>query len=113
MASIRTSLTAKQWSTIDAVMDNVAANARITGEPSEARADSIREAGVAQLPLSRPWPPGDDLVSVTLPEEDWKFVLDSLEASEKINEELGLQESLTVVRSAREAVRSQLNSRPS
>ena len=61
MIDIALQLTARQWATIDATMDNVAQDAQDSYEDPEP-AGAIREAGRQQVPWvgrDRRWPPMD------------------------------------------------------
>jgi hypothetical protein len=103
-------LTARQWATIDADMDNAAAQARDTfGDDAPARA--IRQAGWDQVPWVGPtkeWPADTQVITIRLTREQWEFVLAFLRGSAPVYEELGDETSLRLGQDAANAVQEQL-----
>jgi hypothetical protein len=70
-------LTARQWATVDATMDN-AAQAAIDRYEDDALPVSIREAGWAQVPWvgdDRSWPPDEQIITIALSREQWDLVV--------------------------------------
>jgi hypothetical protein len=71
------SLTARQWATIDATLDNSEQNAIDSGD-DPARASVIRHAGWDQVPWVGPekaWPPDDSVVVISLRRTQWDHAL--------------------------------------
>ena len=110
MTAIPLQMTARQWATIDAAMDNAAHNARDSFEDPEP-AHGVREAGWQQVPWvgqDRQWPPMDQVLTISLRRDQWELALDVLAADDPIYEDLGDLESLRLGRDAREAISRQL-----
>ena len=110
MTAISLQLTARQWATIDAVMDNVSHNARDSFEDPEP-AHAIREAGWQQVPWvgpDRQWPPMEQVITIVLRRYQWQLALDELAAADPISADLGDLDSLRLGRDAREAIIRQL-----
>lgn len=112
MANLRLSLTARQWATIDAQMDNSAYMMReaaaARGEVSEEDMPrlgflglddlprSIRQSGSTQVPWVGPdqlWPPDDQVLSIELSDTQWQFIATELRNAAGVYEHLGDQES--------------------
>jgi hypothetical protein len=113
VTAISLQLTARQWATIDAVMDNMSHNARDSFEDPEP-AHAIREAGWQQVPwvgIDRQWPPMEQVITISLRRDQWQLALDGIAADEPIYEDLGDLESLRLGRDAREAIIRQLPDR--
>ena len=103
-------LTARQWATIDATMDNAAHSARDSFEDAEP-AHAIREARWQQVPWvgqNRRWPPMEQVLTISLRRDQWQLALQQLAAAAPVYEELGDLESLHLGRDAREAISRQL-----
>ena len=110
MTAIPLQMTARQWATIDAAMDNAAHNARDSFE-DPGPAHGVREAGWQQVPWvgqDRQWPPMDQVLTISLRRDQWELALDVLAADDPIYEDLGDLESLRLGRDAREAISRQL-----
>lgn len=110
MTDIPLQLTARQWATVDANMDNAAQSAQdeyLDPEP----ACAIREAGSKQVPWvgeDRQWPPMDQVLTIRLRRDQWQFALASLADDDPVYQELGDLDSLRHGRDAREAISQQL-----
>jgi hypothetical protein len=103
-------LTARQWATIDAIMDNAAQSAIDLGADNE-RQMAIRQAGWDQVPWvgeNKQWPPDDQVITIDLTTDQWLIALSELEASDPVYEEIGDVESRDLGRSAGQAIRRQL-----
>ena len=110
MTAIPLQLTARQWATIDAAMDNAAHNDRDSFEDPEP-AQVIREAGWQQVPWvgqDRQWPTMDQVLTISLRRDQWQLALDVLAADDPIYEDLGDLESLHLGRDARVAISRQI-----
>lgn len=86
---VRKVLSVRQWQTIDAILDNLAATEQVDGDPSAAqRAGRLREVGWDAL-HSHPqagqgtagWPPDDSPFDVALTADDWDFARLAVERS--------------------------------
>ena len=110
MAELSLRLTARQWATIDANMDNVASQARDTfGDDGPARA--IRQAGWDQVPWVGPakdWPEDKHVLTIRLTHEQWEFALTCLRSSAQVYEELRDETSLQLGQDAEDAIQTQL-----
>jgi hypothetical protein len=105
-------LTARQWATVDAIMDNAAKSAVdvYSSDPEPARA--LRQAGWDQVPWvgeRREWPPMDQVLTIRLRRDQWEFALAALAHDDPIYEELGDQQSLRLGRDAWAAITRQLH----
>lgn len=108
MADIRLGLTARQWATIDAQMDNSAylmrEGAVARGEVAECDMPrlgflglddlpkSIRQSGSAQVPWVGPdqvWPPDEQVLSIELSDSQWQFIATELRKAAGIYGRLG------------------------
>jgi hypothetical protein len=77
-------LTARQWATVDAAMDN-AARAAIDEYDDAGPAVNIREAGWAQIPRvgeASNWPPMNQLITIALRRDQWDLVVTALLGTE-------------------------------
>ena len=113
MTSISLTLTARQWATVDACMDNLVSIAVVKGE-DVSLPRSIRQAGWDQIPWvgeSRLWPPMAQLVTIDLSLEQWQLAVSRLRHDEPVYECLGDAESANLDRDAREAITTQLSAR--
>jgi hypothetical protein len=102
-------LTARQWATVDATMDNAASNAGTAGQDRPAQA--IRQAGWDQVPWVGPakeWPADGEILTIRLRRDQWKYVLSRLESETHVYEELRDEMSLHLGRNAERAIRTQL-----
>lgn len=78
--SISLELTARQWATIDARMDNVVSNAiDFDDEQAVQVGTAIRRAGWDQVPwIEGEWPPMEQVITITLSLPQWRFVATEL-----------------------------------
>lgn len=74
-------LATRQWQVVDAVVDNEVNTRAEEGDHRFVDIGlSVREAGWDQVTgESRTWPPGDQIVTVTLSLEQWGLVVSSLD----------------------------------
>ena len=103
-------LTAGQWATIDATMDN-AVQAAIDDFADHSQAMAIREAGWEQVPWvgeAKQWPPDDQLIGIALRREQWDLVLAELDGGAASYTRLGDATGLALGQAAGAAVREQL-----
>jgi hypothetical protein len=108
--SLSLRLTARQWATADAAMDNLASDAAQSGE-DDRPALMIREAGWQQVPwvgARKEWPADEEVLTITLSREQWHLVVGRLAQDHEIYADLGDQESLRLGRDAEHAIRRQL-----
>jgi hypothetical protein len=70
------------WHCIDGTMDNIVAVEIVEGDPDNVvdLAESIRQAGWDQIACGEPWPHQDVVVTASLSQEQWTFVLASLKS---------------------------------
>jgi hypothetical protein len=108
--SISLELTARQWATIDARMDNVVSHAIDSDDEQAVQVGTaIREAGWDQAPwVEGEWPPMEQVVTITLSLPQWRFVTAELMEAIPGWERLGDQESLDLCRSALDELLPQL-----
>jgi hypothetical protein len=110
MAAISLRLTARQWATVDATMDNLASNARSSGEDDQP-ALRIREAGRAQVPwvsAAKEWPADDEVLTITLRRDQWGLAVRQLQQDHGVYQKLGDRQSLELGLNAERAIRRQL-----
>lgn len=115
MADPLVQLTARQWATIDACMDNAVKNA-IDAASDPEPAQAIRQAGWDQAPWvgqGRQWPPMEQVLTIRLRRDQWQLALDALALDDPVYEQLGDEESLQLGRDAHVTVTGQLGSTPS
>jgi hypothetical protein len=111
VAEVPIRLTAGQWATVDATMDNAAQSAVDTYYSDPEPALAVRQAGWDQVPWvgeRREWPPMDQVLTIRLRREQWQLALDALAHDDPIYERLGDQESLRLGREAHAAITRQL-----
>lgn len=104
------SLTARQWATVDASMDNAAWAERASGG-DDGPVRAIRQAGRDQVPWVGPekqWPADEEAMTISLTPDQWEFVVRCLERDAPSYEELGDGTSLALGRDAECAIRAQL-----
>jgi hypothetical protein len=108
--SIGVELTARQWATIDADMDNAVSDAIDAGDDRSAElGTAIRKAGWDQVPwVEGDWPLMEQVITITLSAAQWQFVTGQLVRSTPTYERLGDQESLDLARSALDRLLPQL-----
>jgi hypothetical protein len=108
--SISLELTAMQWATIDARMDNVVSNAIDSDDEQAVQVGTaIREAGWDQVPwVEGEWPPMEQVITITLSLLHWRFVTTELTEAIPRWKRLGMQESLDLCRSALDELLPQL-----
>jgi hypothetical protein len=79
------------WSVIDGAMDNAGSDAIDFGdEDAHALASEIREVGGAQVPWAEnyEWPPMDQVITIRLAVNLWRFVLEELRKSAPVYEQI-------------------------
>lgn len=118
-------LTARQWATVDAAMDN-AAQAAIDEYHDAGPAVNIREAGWAQIPWvgeANDWPPLSQDITIVLRRDQWDLVVTellgaesrlpaviaALEVQGRIDPVTEQQDSLELAIDARVSIQAQLN----
>lgn len=110
MVELSLRLTARQWATIDATMDNVASHARDTfGDDGPARA--IRQAGWDQVPWVGPtkeWPEDTHVLTIRLTREQWAFARACLRSQVQVYDELSDETSLQLCRDAEDVITKRL-----
>lgn len=76
-------LTARSWSVIDAMMDNVGHSARFDDDTRlEDSALAVRQAGWDQIPwIDGEWPPMGQVLEIVLSSHLWSLVLEHLRHS--------------------------------
>jgi len=113
MHSVPVTLTARQWATIDATMDN-AVHAAIDDYLDHAPAMEIREAGWAQVPwvgAEKQWPPDGQLISIELSDDQWDLVFAELASSDASYVRLGDEAGRALGQDAAAALRGGLPGR--
>jgi hypothetical protein len=107
--------TGRQWASIDAVMDGAACDAVASMRDSEPFRQ-IRHAGWNQLSPpdapARPWPPGEEIVAISLRSDQWDLVAAQLlEQDRRLSDHLPIrdEENLRLLLDAQAAVRAQLH----
>jgi len=108
--SISVRLTARQWATIDAGMDNAVSNAiDFLDDRSVEIGGSVRQAGWDQVPwIEGEWPPMEQVITIALSASQWRFVITDLDDSVRRGERRRDQQELDLVRSARDALLPQV-----
>jgi hypothetical protein len=104
-------MTARQWATVDATMDN-AAQAAIDEYEDDALPVSVREAGWAQVPWigdDRSWPPDERIITIVLSREQWDLVVTALAADDAVYDQLNDHESVDLGRDAHRIITQQLD----
>jgi hypothetical protein len=110
MRPVVLTLTARQWATIDATMDN-AVHAAIDDFADHSQAMAIREAGWEQVPWvgeAKQWPPDEQMIGIALRREQWDLVLAELDGDAASYARLGDATGLALGQDAGTAVRQQL-----
>ncbi len=110
-------LTIRQWTIIDATIDNEV-SVEIVGLDPSGVVDTgrrIREAGWSQVTGWTPgaaesgdWPPDDQVVSVELTVPQWRLVLSSLDKWSSVDEDIGDHQQAATARALRDVVSAQL-----
>lgn len=111
MVELSLRLTARQWATVDANLDNMAAHARNNFE-DDGPALAIRQAGWDQVPWVGPdkdWPEDRQVITIRLTQEQWAYSLTCLRSEASVYEDLHDEESLQLGRDAANAIQTQLS----
>lgn len=105
-------LTARQWATIDATIDNVVAVAVVDpdDEDTVARGRAIRQVGWDQVPwVDGELPPMKQEIAIRLTRAQWTRTLTQLEDTVPVLRDIGEVESERLTRDAISVVREQLD----
>jgi hypothetical protein len=80
---ISVQLSARLWAVVDGTVDNAVSTANITGNQDTVRiGQAIRQTGWDQVPwVDSEWPPRDQVITIALSSEQWRFVLYKLIAA--------------------------------
>lgn len=109
--TVQVRLSAREWATVDATVDNVVAVAAVElDEVTVTRGRAIRQAGWDQVPwVDGDWPPMEQNITIDLRDDQWRWTVVQLRQSCALNAEIGERESERLGREALAALSRQLD----